>query len=130
MVNTRNGHYEPITFYNASWEVDQNMLSQTKHTNQPTKMSIKQRGQKQSLYLCGINDNTHPQKQKYEVSHEKVIEKPKHLYWKPMHNEQLKKFNDYISIFHFKRYSKQISYQQFHLRIKIHSSIFSFTSPS
>jgi hypothetical protein len=85
MVNARNGHYEPITFYNASWEVDQNMLSQTKHTNQPTTMSIKQRG----LSLCGINDNTHPQKQKYEVSHEKVIEKPKHLYWKPMHHEQL-----------------------------------------
>ncbi len=26
MVNVRNGHYELITFYNASWEVDQNML--------------------------------------------------------------------------------------------------------
>jgi hypothetical protein len=46
MVNTRNGHYEPIIFHNASWEVDQNMLPQTKHTNQPTTMSIKQQGQK------------------------------------------------------------------------------------
>jgi hypothetical protein len=36
MVNARNGHYEPITFYNASWGVDQNMLPQTKHINQPT----------------------------------------------------------------------------------------------
>jgi hypothetical protein len=42
MVNVRNGHYEPIIFYNASWEVDQNMLPQTKHANQPTTMSIKQ----------------------------------------------------------------------------------------
>jgi len=41
MVNARNGHYEPITFYHASWEVDQNMLPQTKHSNQPTTMSIK-----------------------------------------------------------------------------------------
>ncbi len=32
MVNARNGHYELIIFYNASWEVDQNMLPQTKHT--------------------------------------------------------------------------------------------------
>ncbi len=39
MVNARNGHYEPITFYNASWEVDQNILPQTKHTNQPTTRS-------------------------------------------------------------------------------------------
>jgi len=46
MVNARNEHYERITFYNASWEVDQNMLPQTKHTNQSTTMSIKQRGQK------------------------------------------------------------------------------------
>ncbi len=43
MINARNGHYKPITFYNASWEVDQNMLPQTKHTNQPTTTSIKQR---------------------------------------------------------------------------------------
>jgi hypothetical protein len=33
MVNARNGHYELIIFYNASWEVDQNKLPQTKHTN-------------------------------------------------------------------------------------------------
>jgi hypothetical protein len=46
MVNAINRHYEPITFYNASWEVDQNMLPQTKHTNQPTTMSIKQQGKK------------------------------------------------------------------------------------
>jgi hypothetical protein len=89
MVNARNGHYDPITFYNASWEVDQNMLPQTKHTNQPTTMSIKQRGQKRSLSLYGIDDNMHPQKQKIEVSHENVIKKPKHFHWKPMHNEQL-----------------------------------------
>jgi hypothetical protein len=31
----------------------------------------------------------YPQKQKSEVSHENVIEKPKHFHWKPMHNEQL-----------------------------------------
>jgi hypothetical protein len=42
MVNARNGHYEPITFCNASWEVDQNILLETKQTNQPTTMSIKQ----------------------------------------------------------------------------------------
>jgi hypothetical protein len=41
MVNARNGHYELITFYNASWEVDQNMLPQTKHTNQSRTMSFK-----------------------------------------------------------------------------------------
>ncbi len=74
MVCARNGHYEPITFYNTSWEVDQNMLPQTKHTNQPTTMSIKQQGQKQSLFLYGIDDNMHPEKQKSEVSHENVIE--------------------------------------------------------
>jgi hypothetical protein len=83
MVNARNGHYEQITFYNASWEVDQNMLPQTKHINQPTTMSIKQQGQKLSLSLYGIDDNTHPQKQKIDVSHENVIEKPKHFHWKP-----------------------------------------------
>jgi hypothetical protein len=27
--------------------------------------------------LYGIGDNMHPQKQKFEVSHENVIEKPK-----------------------------------------------------
>jgi hypothetical protein len=32
----------------------------------------------------------HPQKQKFEVSHENVIEKLKHFHWKPMHNEQQK----------------------------------------
>jgi hypothetical protein len=31
----------------------------------------------------------HAQKQKFEVSCENVIEKPKHFHWKPMHNEQL-----------------------------------------
>ncbi len=39
-------------------------------------MSIKQRDQKWSLSLYGIDDNMHPQKQKSEVSHENVIEKP------------------------------------------------------
>jgi hypothetical protein len=53
-------------------------------------MSIKQQGQKQSLSFYGIDDNMHPQKQKSEVSHEIVIEKPKHFHWKTMHNEQLK----------------------------------------
>jgi hypothetical protein len=66
------------------------MLPQTKHTNQPTTMSIKQRGKKRSLFLYGIDDNMHPHKQKYEVSHENVIEKPTNFHWKPMHNEQLK----------------------------------------
>jgi hypothetical protein len=65
------------------------MGSRPKHTNQPTTMSIKQQGQKRSLSLYGIDDNMHPQKQKSEVSHENVIEKPKHFHWKPMHNEQL-----------------------------------------
>jgi hypothetical protein len=65
------------------------MLPQTKHTNQPTSMSIKQRGQKWSVSLYGIDDNMHPQKIKSEVSHENVIEKPKHFHRKPMHNEQL-----------------------------------------
>ncbi len=45
--------------------------------------------QKQSLSLYGIDDIMNPQKQKYEVSHENVIEIPKHFHWKPMHNEQL-----------------------------------------
>jgi hypothetical protein len=31
----------------------------------------------------------HAQKQKFEVSYENVIEKPKHFHWKLMHNEQL-----------------------------------------
>ncbi len=75
MVNARNGHYEPITFYNASWEVDQNMLSQTKHTYQPTNQQ--QWGQKQSLFLYEIDDNMHSHFFFVEVSHENVIEKPK-----------------------------------------------------
>jgi hypothetical protein len=50
------------------------MLPQTKHTNQPTTMSIKQQGKKWSLSLYGIDNNMHPQKQKSEVSHENVIE--------------------------------------------------------
>ncbi len=73
MVNARNGHYELIAFYNASWE-DQDMLPQTKHMNQ------QQWSQKWSLSLYGIDDNMHPQKQKFEVSHENVIEKPKHFH--------------------------------------------------
>jgi hypothetical protein len=129
MVNARNGHYEPATFYHASWEVDQNMLPQTKHSNQPTTMSIKQRGQKKPLFLYGIDDNMHPQKQKSEVSHENVIENLNISIGNPC-TMNIRKFNDYISIFHLKRYSKQICYQQFHLRIKIHSNIFSFMSPS
>ncbi len=39
--------------------------------------------------MYGINDNMHPQKQKFEVSHENVIENPIQFHWKPMHNEQL-----------------------------------------
>jgi hypothetical protein len=46
MVNVRNGHYEPINFYHASWEVDQNILSQRKQTNQSRTISIKQQGKK------------------------------------------------------------------------------------
>ncbi len=106
------------------------MLPQTKHTNQPTTMSIKQGGQKRSLSLYGIDDNMHPQRQKFEVSHENVIEKPKHFHWKPMHNEQLENLLITFFFFHFKRYNKQILYQIFHLKIKIHSSILSFMSPS
>ncbi len=59
----------------ASWEVDWNMLPKTKYTNQSKIMSIKQPYQKWSLSLYKINDNMHPQKQKYEVSHENVIKK-------------------------------------------------------
>jgi hypothetical protein len=55
------------------------MLPQTKHINQPTTISIKQRGQNRSLSLYGIDNYMHFQKQKYEVSHENVIEKPKHF---------------------------------------------------
>jgi hypothetical protein len=50
------------------------MLPQTKHMNQ------QQWSQKWSLSLYGIDDNMHPQKQKFEVSHENVIEKPKHFH--------------------------------------------------
>jgi hypothetical protein len=71
----------------ASWEVDRNMLPKTKHTNQSTIMSIKRPYQKQSLSLYKIDDNMHPQKQKFEVSHENVIKKLKHFHWKPKHNE-------------------------------------------
>ncbi len=39
--------------------------------------------------MYGIDDNMHPQKNKSKVSHENVIEKPKHFHWKPMHNKQL-----------------------------------------
>jgi len=74
MVNVRNGHYEPINFYHASWEVDQNILSQRKQTNQSRTISIKQQGKKWSLLLYGINNNMHTKKQKYEISHENVIE--------------------------------------------------------
>jgi hypothetical protein len=42
-------------------------------------ISITQWGKKRSLLLYGINDNMHPQQQKFKVSHENVIEKPKHL---------------------------------------------------
>jgi hypothetical protein len=38
------------------------MLPQTKHTNQPTTMSIKQWSKNWSLSLYGIDDNMHPQK--------------------------------------------------------------------
>jgi hypothetical protein len=63
----------------------------TKETYQPIKNnSIKQRGQKWFLPLYGIDNKMHTWKQKYEISHENVIEKPKHFHWKPMHNEQLK----------------------------------------
>jgi hypothetical protein len=65
-------------------------VTTNKNTNQPTTMSIKQRVYKRSLSFHGIDDNMHPQKQKIEVSHENVIEKPKHSHWKSMHNEQLK----------------------------------------
>jgi hypothetical protein len=121
IVNARNGHYEPITFYNASWEVDQNMLPQTKHTNQSKTMSIKQWGQKQSLLLYGINDIMHPQKQKIEVSHENVIEKPKHFHWKLMHNEQLKNLmttfpsstlKDIANIFLINNYTLELRFTQ------------------
>ncbi len=50
-------------------------------------MSIKRPYQKQSLSLYKIDDNMHPQKQKFEVSHENVIKKLKHFHWKPKHNE-------------------------------------------
>jgi hypothetical protein len=39
MVNVINGHYEPITFYNASWEIDQNMLP-PKKKYQPTNNNV------------------------------------------------------------------------------------------
>jgi hypothetical protein len=103
------------------------MLPQTKHTNQPTTMSIKQWAQKRSLSLYGIDGNMHPQKQKCEVSHENVIENPKHFHWKPMHNKQLKNL---MITFPSSTLKDIIFWQQFHLRIKIHSSIFSFTSTS
>jgi hypothetical protein len=77
MVNARNGHYEPITFTMPHGNYTK-MLPQTKYTNQSTTMSIKQRGQKRSIPLYGIDGNMHPrQKQRYEVPHENVIEKPK-----------------------------------------------------
>ncbi len=39
--------------------------------------------------MYGIDDNMHPQKQKPEYRM-KMLLKPKHFHWKPMHNEQLK----------------------------------------
>jgi hypothetical protein len=129
MVNARNGNYEQITFYNASWEVDQNMLPQTKHINQPTTMSIKQQGQKLSLSLYGIDDNMHPQKQKSDVSQENVIEKPKHFHWKPMHNEQLENLMTTFPFSTLRDVTNKFLINNSTL-IKIHSSIFSFVSLS
>ncbi len=51
VVKARNGHYEPIIFYNASWEIDQNILPQTKHTNQSKKCPLNNEV-KNDLYLC------------------------------------------------------------------------------
>jgi hypothetical protein len=51
MVKARNGHYEPITFYNASWETYQNILPQTKDTN-PSKKNPLNNEVKNGLYLC------------------------------------------------------------------------------
>jgi hypothetical protein len=51
MVKARNGHYELITFYNDSWETDQNILPQTKHTNQSKKIPLNNKV-KNDLHLC------------------------------------------------------------------------------
>ncbi len=45
MVIVRNGHYEPITFYNASWEVDQNIPTNQQQCPLNNKV-------KNDLYLC------------------------------------------------------------------------------
>jgi hypothetical protein len=74
VVKARNGHYESINFYNASWEIDQNILPQTKTYQPIKKMSIKQWGKKWSLPLYGIDDNMHAQKKKNEVWRENVID--------------------------------------------------------
>jgi hypothetical protein len=51
MVKARNGRYEPIIFYNALWETYQNILPQTKHTNQSKKCPLNNEV-KNDLYLC------------------------------------------------------------------------------
>jgi hypothetical protein len=51
MVCDRNGHYEPITFYNTSWEVDQNMLPQTNHTNQQQQCPLNNKVKKISIFV-------------------------------------------------------------------------------
>jgi hypothetical protein len=51
VVKARNGHYESINFYNASWEIDQNILPQTKHTNQSKKIPLNNKV-KNDLYFC------------------------------------------------------------------------------
>jgi len=54
-------------------------------TYQPTNNKVKN-----DFYLCmELMIICTPQKQKFEVSHENVIENPIHFHWKPMHNEQL-----------------------------------------
>jgi hypothetical protein len=62
MIKARNGHYEPIMFYDASWEIDQIILPQIKHTNQSKNCPLNNEVKKKSLSLYGIDDNMHLQK--------------------------------------------------------------------
>ncbi len=104
IVKAINGHYEPIIFYNALWEIDQNILPQTKHTNQSKNCPLNNKV-KNDLHLCMELMRICNHKNRNMKYHMKMW--LTHLIFPLETYAQwtIKFFNDYISIFHFKKYN-------------------------
>jgi hypothetical protein len=128
MINVRNGHYELITFHIVPRKLNQNTLGMTTNgTYQPIKNTIHWIRRSKSIPTLAWNWWCYaPNKTKISTIIWKCCSKPKHFHWNPIHKKQLQNLIITFFIFHLKKYSKQISCQQFHLRINIYSSIFSF----